>query len=243
MNIPNPDRPRLPRILFFALLTAPILILLITQYSDLDLALADFFFDQDAHVFPWRYAWITDAFGHVILKRIFIALAGIPLLLCVWDIVRPIRKWSAWFRLRMRVIALSAVCIPLSVSMLKALSFSHCPWDLERYGGTVPYIRLLESLPASISPGHCFPAGHATSALWLVSIGLFWWPHRPRAAILICFLMLLLGFGVGWMQQMRGAHFLSHTLWSMWMASVIVAGLFVILDRFFHQSAVNSFKP
>ncbi len=230
MALPNPTRSRLP--LIFALLTAPILILLINQYSDLDLALADFLYDSTARTFPWRHAWITDTFGHVILKRILIALAGIPLFLCMCDIVRPITRWTSWVRLRVRVVALSALFIPLSVSLLKSLSSSHCPWDIERYGGAIPYIRLLEHLPVGVSPGHCFPAGHATSALWLISIALFWWPHRPRTAILLSFIMLLFGFGVGWMQQMRGAHFLSHTLWSMWIACTIVATLFIAMNHF-----------
>jgi membrane-associated PAP2 superfamily phosphatase len=36
--------------------------------------------------------------------------------------------------------------------------------------------------------------------------------------------MLGLGFGflLGWVQQMRGAHFLFHTLWSMWISSLII---------------------
>jgi membrane-associated PAP2 superfamily phosphatase len=30
------------------------------------------------------------------------------------------------------------------------------------------------------------------------------------------------GLGLGWVQQLRGAHFLSHTLWSAWIAAAIV---------------------
>ena len=232
MSFSTPARSRLPPIILLGLLTAPIVILLLGQYSDLDLVLADFLFDPVTRKFPWRHAWLTDAFGHVMLKKVLIAMAGIPLLLCAWDMVRPMAKWSSWFRLRMRVVALSALCIPLSVSTFKALSSSHCPWDIERYGGTAPYIRLLESLPESMAPGHCLPAGHATSALWLVSIALFWWPHRPRAALLVGFMLLFLGFGIGWMQQMRGAHFLSHTLWSMWIAAIMVIILFIALKQF-----------
>lgn len=43
---------------------------------------------------------------------------------------------------------------------------------------------------------------------------------------------LALGFGflVGWMQQMRGAHFLTHTLWSMWIACAIAFALTLLLQ-------------
>ena len=33
---------------------------------------------------------------------------------------------------------------------------------------------------------------------------------------------LLFGLGVGWVQQLRGAHFLTHTLWSGWIACALV---------------------
>ncbi|WP_374709539.1 hypothetical protein [Massilia scottii] len=44
--------------------------------------------------------------------------------------------------------------------------------------------------------------------------------------------MLGLGFALGWVQQLRGAHFLTHTLWSMWWTCLIVSILYVLLiDR------------
>jgi membrane-associated PAP2 superfamily phosphatase len=33
-------------------------------------------------------------------------------------------------------------------------------------------------------------------------------------------LAVLVGLGLGWVQQMRGAHFMSHTLWSGWVCWV-----------------------
>ena len=40
---------------------------------------------------------------------------------------------------------------------------------------------------------------------------------------------LALSLAFGWVQQMRGAHFLSHTLWSIWLSWTIVVGLHAIL--------------
>lgn len=71
--------------------------------------------------------------------------------------------------------------------------------------------------------------GHASSALWLLGLAVFWLPRRPRMAAAVGGAMLLFGLAVGWMQQLRGAHFLTHTLWSMWVAVFIVDFLYSML--------------
>jgi membrane-associated PAP2 superfamily phosphatase len=115
--------------------------------------------------------------------------------------------------------------------MLKRASVAHCPWDLARYGGDQPYLRLFDALPLGVPAGHCLPAGHASSALWLVALCVYWLPSRPGAARNVAALALLLGGLVGWMQQLRGAHFLTHTLWSTWIACAVVLAIVAGLQR------------
>ncbi|WP_373887845.1 phosphatase PAP2 family protein [Massilia sp. BSC265] len=79
-------------------------------------------------------------------------------------------------------------------------------------------------------PGHCLPAGHASSALWLVSLVVVWLPGPGRRAGRACCVALVPGLALGWMQQMRGAHFLTHTLWSAWIACAIVLALVMLLQ-------------
>jgi membrane-associated PAP2 superfamily phosphatase len=134
-------------------------------------------------------------------------------------------------RTGLRVLALSAVCVPLAISLLKQVSVSHCPWDLQRYGGHEPYVRLLEWLPAGVPAGHCMPAGHASSALWLIGLATFWLPHRPRMPAAMGGLALAFALVVAGIQQLRGAHFLTHTLWSVWIAVLIVDLLYRWLAR------------
>lgn len=202
------------------------IILWIGNNTNIDLALADAAFDPVTHSFPWQHAWIAEQFNHIILKSLFTVLAVGAVLLALWDGYRPFDGWTSERRTGLRVVAMSAVLVPLAISLLKQASASHCPWDLQRYGGTAPYIRLLEWMPSGVASGHCLPGGHASSALWLVSIAAFWWPHRPRKALAIGASMLVLGGAVGWMQQLRGAHFLTHTLWSAWIACTLVAAIY-----------------
>ena len=198
--------------------------------TDIDLMLADALYDPGVHAFPWRHAWLTETFSHVILKELLSAAAAGVLLIALHDTWRPRRTRNQLARVRLRVVALSALLVPLVISLLKQTSVAHCPWDLARYGGAEPYLRLFDALPFGVQAGHCLPAGHASSALWLVSLCVYWLPLRGRTARRVAAAALAFGGAVGWMQQLRGAHFLTHTLWSAWIACAIVFLLVLVLQ-------------
>ncbi len=214
-----------------ALAVSAVLILWLGQYTDVDLRLADMVYDRARGVFPLQHAWFTEQFNHVILKAVLSCLAGAAVVLALWDGWRPHLHWAPARRLGMRVLAMSAISVPVVISLLKRASTSHCPWDLERYGGTAPYIRLLELMPAGIDAGHCLPGGHASSALWLIALSAFWWPEQPRKALGVGALAMAFALGVGFVQQLRGAHFLTHTLWSAWIACAIVMANYSLAKR------------
>ena len=201
-----------------------VIIILLGAVTDVDLRLADWAYDARLGVFPWRHVWLAEVASHVIVKRALAALAIAIIGAAAWDWWRP-RPWAALRRVQLRIVALSAIAIPAIIGLLKQVSSSHCPWDIDRYGGSAPYVRLLEALPAATAPGHCMPAGHASSALWLIALAVFFLPARPRVALCVFFLMLAFGFALGWLQQLRGAHFLSHTLWSVWIACAVLWAL------------------
>lgn len=210
-----------------ALLAFPIVLLLFDCYTDIDLILADAMFDSVMGNFPWRNSWLAETFAHHWIKLVLVVTGVMVVGITIFDAVCPIARWKHGFRIRVRLLAVSAALIPLVIGTAKRFSAIHCPWHIERYGGFAPYIKLLDSMPPGIPPGHCFPAGHISSALWLLAITLFWLPHRPHTAGLVGFFILVFGFALGWLQQMRGAHFLSHTLWSMWIASCVVTLLYI----------------
>ena len=208
------------------LLLLPLAIILLVTFTDVDLRLADAAYDAHLGRFPWRHAWLAEVFSHILLKQVMVGWGAMFILAALLDVVKP-RPWNHIRRLQLRVVAACAVVIPAIIATLKQVSSSHCPWDLERYGGGAPYVRLLEVIPVSIAPGKCMPAGHASSALWLIALAAFFLPSRPRTAAAVFGLMLSFAMAVGWLQQMRGAHFLSHTLWSVWIACAV---LFAVLQ-------------
>jgi len=219
------------RTLAFLLACAAAFIVWLGAATTLDIWMADIFFDPVARTFPWRNEWLTEVLGHRVMKIVLTSLGLVLVGICLGEPLLRKRYLSAWWRLRLRLIAACAILIPLATSLLKRASDSHCPWDLERYGGSFPYFRILDQVPNWIEAGRCLPGGHASTALWLVGIVALWLPHRPRAATVAAFCTLLAGGALDWLQQMRGAHFMTHTLWSIWIAAAVITALLYLHDR------------
>ena len=166
------------------LIALPVLAFL-SEVTGLDHFLSDAWYDP-ARGFVLRHSWWAEGLIHD-GGRILVALAGIAALL-VW-ILRKRRAALYLFA----AIALSTG----TVAILKAMSGRPCPWDLERYGGAG-------------SAGGCFPSAHAATGYSLMAL-YFVLRGRRLAGLLLGFgLGTLFGFG----QIVRGAHFLSHNLWS-----------------------------
>ncbi|PWF46670.1 PAP2 family protein [Massilia glaciei] len=218
---------------------SPLVLIGLDAFTNIDLMLADAMFDPAGRAFPWRHTWLAERFGHDLLKLLFTGLGVLAIVLAVaLEALAARKRWRPWWRLRMRVVALSAVLVPLAIGALKRASASHCPWDPRRYGGAESYVRLLDALPPGAQAGHCMPAGHASTALWMVSLCVVLLPHRPRAALSMAGAMLMPGIALGWLQQMRGAHFLTHTLWSVWIACAIASLLYALVVRREERGAV-----
>lgn len=205
-----------------ALAAAALCILWLGEWTNVDLLLADWFYDARLHAFPWRYNWFADIFIHRWLKKCIVAGGMVLMGVALIDAFKPIPRISAWLRVRLRVVAWSALLIPTTISLLKRNSVLACPWDVQRYGGDAPYLRLLDDVPPALSAGHCFPAGFASTGLWLAACGVFWLPHHPVIARRVFAVGIGYGMLLGWVQQARGAHFLTHTLWSAWIAVALL---------------------
>lgn len=221
-----------------ALLLSALAILWLGEFTAVDMLLARAAYDPVLREFPWRHAWLAETVGHGLLRDLCVAAGAMVIAVTLYD--ARFGLFGAWVRLRMRFLALCAVLVPLSVSAAKQASSLSCPWDLRAFNGTQPYFRLLDSIPHGAHAGHCWPGGHASGFLWILGIVVFWLPHRPRHAAVVAVLVLAAGLGVGWIQQLRGAHFLSHTLWSMWIASAVTALLWHVLDGAYARARSGS---
>ena len=205
------------------LLASATVLLLVFNLTPLDLHLADVWYDPLRGYWPMRDAWWAAVLVHRWMKLALI-LAAFACIVMAW------RRRKSADALGWRLVATSSVLVPLAVSVGKRASAMHCPWEIDRYGGSSPYFDLFSAAPASLaSAGHCFPAAFVTSASWLLAFALFDYPWHPRASWRAGLLALALSLAFGWVQQMRGAHFLSHTLWSLWLSWTIIVGLHAVL--------------
>ncbi len=214
-------------IILFLLLCALCLIWL-QDYTAVDLNIADYYFDRNSGTFPYKNSWFAKAFMHTFVKNCIIAGGVFLIAVVLADSIFKFLRIGQLLRFRLRFVALASVLIPLAISSLKHFSTLHCPWDIQRYGGETPYFKLFDSVPAQWQGGQCFPAGHASTGLWLAAFCIFWLPNAPKKALFNFLLGLSIGFAMGWVQQMRGAHFLSHTLWSLWIASAIILCMLLV---------------
>jgi membrane-associated PAP2 superfamily phosphatase len=193
------------------------------HFTRLDLALATPYYDPVNHAFPWRFAWVTKYLVHRYLKYALL-LAGVAVwVAAAWARWRPRAEgFLARHRRRWWCVAWSFVAVPVVIAVLRRLSPMHCPWEIVDFGGYAPYFDLLTAAPAGVRAGHCFPAAFVASGSWLLAFALLWYPQRRWRCVAIGVAAFALAFAMGWVQQMRGAHFLSHTLWSLWVSWAVV---------------------
>jgi len=170
--------------------------------------------------FPWREHWLLAGVAHEGGRRVAWLLA-LALCLGVWWPLGPLARIAQGERLQLAVTTLIGA---LAVSVLKAGSHTSCPWELSDFGGLVQYASHWSLRPDG-GAGHCFPAGHAASGFTFV--GGYFAFRRTDAQLARAWLLAALGAGLllGLAQQWRGAHFMSHTLWSAvvcWVAAWLV---------------------
>lgn len=120
----------------------------------------------------------------------------------------------------------------LAVPVMKRWSLTSCPWDLAAFGGVASHVSHWALGTSDGGPGHCFPAGHPVAAFAFLGLYFQWRDHDPRRARL--WLAGVLGAGAlfGFAQVERGAHHVSHILWSGWLCWLV----FVVASATFHRT-------
>lgn len=180
--------------------------------TSLDLVLArHLFFDAGAGQWRAGQAWWANGLLHTGGRWLIRLIAAGALV--VW--------LRGWFDLRLepyrRPAAYLVLAIVLStglVGLLKSLTNVDCPADLETFGSQRPYVGLFADRPDDLPHARCFPAAHASAGYSLLALYFLWrerYPARARYGLLAGIGSGLL-FGIA--QQARGAHFLSHDVWS-----------------------------
>ena len=188
-----------------------LLFLLAWDASGLDLVLAHWF--GTAQGFALRDHWLFTTALHEGARRLSWLLV-VGLSLAVWWPVGVLRQLDRWQRLELVVSILLGLALVVSI---KRISSTSCPWDLAEFVGLARYVSHWRFGLADGGGAHCFPAGHASAGFAFVGGYFVLRGPAPRAAHLWLAAALTAGLVLGVSQQMRGAHFMSHTLWTAWL--------------------------
>ncbi len=187
---------------------------LIYPHTYLDAWLIAPFYDAQQLAFPLKNDWFIETVMHLWLKYLVIAISLVFLGLFILGFIKNAQDW---IKKNQRAFVWTFIAMLASttlISILKHMSNHSCPWDLTMFGGRQPYLALFEALPVGAKPGHCFPGGHASAGFSLMAIYFGFRDNQPILAKTALCVGLLLGLVMGWGQMMRGAHFMSHNLWT-----------------------------
>lgn len=212
--------------------------LVLGEVSDVDRTLVRLFYDPLTASFPLRTTFWFDVVMHHWAKYLVAAVGGVVVARYVLSWVRPGLRRD---RRLLLFLVLAITLAPLSVTIGKAVSDRHCPWDVEDFGGAVPYTTFLEPIARNVKPGHCFPAGHASTGFTLMA---FYFAAYARGRRHAARWLLALGVGAGVLLGLgrvaQGAHFPSHVVWSGVMCWMVMVILYVAIMRSRRRSEIGA---
>lgn len=195
---------------------------------NIDFKLADFIYRLQGNTWAWKDALITQGVLHKGGKWLSLAMGLATLLLLILSTtVNRLKQ----YRIPLLYLFSATLLSALLVTTIKHLVSMECPWDLIRYGGDRGFIGLLDIRPPSMPASACFPAGHASAGYTWIALYFFFAAIRPHWRWAGLALGLGLGLAFGLTQQLRGAHFLSHDLWSAMLCWTVS---FVLSKRLLH---------
>ncbi len=190
----------------FSVISCVILLLCFPIGGAIDQSLIRPWMDQFGH-FLYRDNYYLVQWNHKYLKNILIL--GYISFLFLWlasfklERLKPSR-WHYGYMFWVSVLSTGLV------GLLKSQSRHACPWNMTHATPT-GFI-----WDFSATNGHCFPGGHASTGFALMTGFFVYRLVSKKYAYVFLFLGMSLGFIMGWGQMMRGAHFLSHNLWTAW---------------------------
>lgn len=183
---------------------------LLCRDTGLDAALTGYFYDAAQQRFLVGSGGWADLLGHRVAKSLILTLW--LLLLCL-ALAAPKVPTLAGHRRLLWTLVLAMALGPVVVTLLKDINSHACPWNLKAYGGSADYSA--DWFVPRVAAGRCFPGGHAAGGFSLAALG-FAGAALGRPGLRRAGLVLGLGVGAAFsiLQVAKGAHFMSHNLWS-----------------------------
>lgn len=201
---------------------------------------------QEHLYLPLEKTWVLKDPG-LRYRAIFYTGIKIPIFIIgISALIASIVSWKKkiWndYRKGLIIVTLTLIILPVSIALVgKNLTNVQCPDDLNHFAGRIPYVKLFDHYPINPNStdgkwprGKCFPAGHASGGFALLSLVCFF--KRKRNKVLAFFFAMSTGWIMAIYQMLRGAHFLSHNLTTMFLALILVSSLNLLIKDFSYES-------
>ncbi|RLB80131.1 MAG: PAP2 family protein [Deltaproteobacteria bacterium] len=184
---------------------------ILSEYSGLDVLIESYFFDSQTGSWPYKSLFITNEILHTGGSDLIVLLAAFNAIAIIMSFfvksIRPYRKHLLF------VLIASATGL-LIVNILKNTTHIYTPWSLKIFGGDKLYIRVFDTVPFESSVGHAFPGGHSSGGFAVISVYFALFAKNNKYQYYGLVIPLILGICFSITQEIRGAHFLSHDLFS-----------------------------
>lgn len=191
------------------------------EFGKVDTWIADKLYAWEGGTWALKNAWITNTIIHQSGKKLSLLIAVIILTLLI---VSYLSQYLRQYRRELVYLLLAAGGGSVLISAFKSISHVSCVWDFSRYGGKLEYASVYSQI-LNMSGDNCFPAGHASGGYaWLAFYFLGVYKHSKWRWIGLGG-ALSVGLIFGFSQQLRGAHFITHDLWTLaicWFFSLFI---------------------
>ncbi|MCB2425985.1 phosphatase PAP2 family protein [Methylophaga pinxianii] len=209
---------------FWLLLIIYLFMMILLDYGSLDLKIAGYLYSLEGNQWLLRKHWFTTDVLHTGGRWLnYIAVICVLVITVVYSFTKQSKpdRARAW-----QALSLSLFVSFVTVSYLKTLTNIDCPWSLALFGGNQPYLTFFSDRSDDLPLAHCFPAGHASIGYAWVSLYFMLRVVKPQWRYFGLCLGLGLGLLFGISQQLRGAHFVSHDLTTLFICLISSHAIF-----------------
>jgi membrane-associated PAP2 superfamily phosphatase len=213
-----------------------IVLVIVGEWFTVDLWLARHLYQLEGGQWSLKNDWLFSVILHDHARKLLVMFALSVLILALSSLkISKLKCWKKhlWF------LFLALITPPILVAIGKTITHMDCPWSLSEFGGSNPYFGLFENHPGIWNYGKCFPAGHASGGYSLIALYFFFLQVRPKWKKYGLYLGLFTGLVFGIVQQLRGAHFVSHDLWSL---AICWASSLTLYWFFYESESVTSLQ-
>lgn len=209
------------------LLVCGVLFTWMSRSGTLDFWISQHFFDPVSKTFPLEHNKPLFFWGHTVLKKISVVIWLVCIGMAIASIrVRSLRRW----RQPLLVFIVMGGLVSLAIQLLKGSSPHSCPYDLAMYGGSDYWFPLFDTVTTIVHKGQCWPGGHASAGFVLIAGYFALRDVAPQWARRVLISTLVLGMVMSVVQVVRGAHFMSHNLWSLWICWAVCVATSLLLE-------------